>query len=91
MADFRGVYSDEQGARQALKIYGSGNLYKTLTDILGPPIKNVRLGQRGDVAMVRTPSGPAAAIVLGQKVALPTEKDGLAFQALEDAFAVWRI
>ncbi len=50
MADFRGKYDGWKSARKALKKIGQGELYDTLKDKFGKPLRGV-YAHKGDVVM----------------------------------------
>lgn len=89
-AAFRGRYTTAIGAARALKRYGAGDLESTATMMLGEPLANPLLAQRGDVVSVDTEDGPALGVCVGAKVAV-VGKTGLVQMQLRGARKAWRV
>jgi hypothetical protein len=89
-ASFRGRYATREEAYAVLAKIGGGLEY-AITQALGKPAaNNWRMAQRGDVVVVDAPTGTAAGIVVGSRVAVP-DMQGLAFLPLSAARCYWRI
>ncbi len=89
-AGFRNAYDDRDGALRALRTLGAGTLTETARTIGGPPLVSVRFARRGDVALIRSPAGPALGIVIGDRIAAAAPA-GWSFVPLDDAIMAWRI
>jgi Domain of unknown function (DUF6950) len=72
MAEYRGAYSDEEGARAALEDIGKGTLYRTLQSIFGGA-RHASTAGRGDLVYITraegSTMGPSVGICLGEKSA----------------------
>lgn len=68
--DFRGVYSDQKGAREALRKFGKGTLLKTYQDRF--PEKPISFAQRGDLIW----NGFAIGVCYGSFALFIGEPDG---------------
>ncbi|MCK5041714.1 MAG: hypothetical protein KAR62_05445 [Sphingomonadales bacterium] len=64
MADMRGKYENEEGAREVLKTLGGKTLYRTMQKIFGQAIAPA-LAHRGDVVYRRDATFPSVGICLG--------------------------
>jgi len=86
-----GTYSTRRESIAVIKSLGAESIDDIATTVmgLGNPI-NPRLGQRGDVASIKTPFGPALGICIGAKIAAPGA-DGLEFYPLTAALKFWRV
>jgi hypothetical protein len=86
--DFIGKYCSAAGSAKALLKIGAGDLATSvgarLTEI--EPYK----AQRGDVALIDTPTGDALSLVIGDKVAAMGQ-DGLVFLPLSAAKQAWKV
>jgi hypothetical protein len=91
-ADFRGRYSTALGAKRKLTQAGFSGLEDLAEKTCGPALENIFKGQRGDVALVDTPEGPALGIIdlTGRKIVL-AGPEGLSFLKLDRALKVWRV
>lgn len=89
-AAFRARYATRDEAYAVLAELGGG-VENAITQALGrSPANNWRMAQRGDVVVVDAPTGTAAGIVVGNRIAVP-EPRGLAFLPLSAARCYWRI
>ncbi len=88
-APFRGHYSTATGSVRALKKYGQGDIESTLNAIFGP-IKPRLKANRGDVALIHTPSGKALGIVFGGAVYAATE-NGLTNLPMKSVIGSWEV
>lgn len=86
--DFLGQYSSAKGSLKALCQYGQRNLSDTVSDRL--PEVDLLKAQRGDIALVDTPTGDALSLVIGNKLAAMGE-NGLVFLPLNAAKKTWRV
>ena len=68
MADLRGTYADEQGAKLALKERANGTLYRTLQKRFGQPITPA-WARRGDLVYANGAQGPSVGVCLGEQSA----------------------
>lgn len=82
MAEFRGRYSDDAGAKAALRIIGAGTLYHTMVAKFGPAVRPGAV-RRGDPVFMMIPrmideagvtvnGGPALMTCLGEMSVGPT-------------------
>jgi len=87
---FRGKYRTEGGAYRSLrKIGGVSSLEELATKYLGAPIPVFYAG-RGDVVSMKTPTGKALGIVLGDRAAFRTP-EGLCYFPREVWEKAWRV
>lgn len=86
--DFIGKYRSAAGSAKALLKIGAGDLAASV----GARLREVKVleAQRGDVALIDTPTGDALSLVVGDKVAA-MGKDGLVFLPLISAKKAWKV
>ena len=89
-AAYRGAYTDEASAREAMLRIDGGGLRAIGNRAFGPALNNVFMAQRGDVALVEIDGREAAGIVLGATVAVPGPR-GLQFAPLDSIVAAWAV
>lgn len=89
-AAYRGAYTDEASAREAMLRIDGGGLRAIGNRAFGPALNNVAMTQRGDVALVEIDGREAAGIVLGATVAVPGPR-GLQFAPLDSIVAAWAV
>lgn len=85
MSEFRGKYNSKDSSQEALETIGAGDLYKTLTRILGKSLHGA-MGQRGDVAFTEGCCG----LVLGTKAIFLTDQ-GFGMIPITNVQRVFRI
>jgi hypothetical protein len=89
MADLRGTYSDEEGARAL--IAAEGGLTVIVTVRLGEPLAARTLAQRGDVVLYDMgPYGEALGICLGAQF-VAAGADGAEQYSMRHVRTAWRI
>jgi hypothetical protein len=90
VAEFRGQYHDEDGARATMLAIAGGGLRAVWSRALGPAMNNVRMAHRGDVALVEVGGVEVTGIVAGARVACLTEA-GVAMIPAHRIVAAWRV
>lgn len=86
---FRGQYSTEQGAREALREHGGGTLYRTAVKAFGAPVPAVK-AQRGDMVYLdKKQGGPALGICVGSHSVFAS--DGVTFRPMSECKHAWRV
>ncbi len=86
MAEFRGIYNDQESAMAALQEKGAGTLYDTMKQKFGEP-KPASQARRGDVVYGVFKNGPALGICLGAEavfVGAEGSAQGLVREPLEN-------
>lgn len=76
-APFRGAYSSTEEGLQLV-----GSLKQYATECLGEP-EGIRTARRGDIAYRTTDGGETVGVVIGERVACPSD-NGLNFSVLDD-------
>lgn len=90
-AELRGTYSTALGAARVLESRGGvETIAADYCAAQGWPEVPPAFAQRGDIASVETPHGPALGVVIGSLVAHPGEL-GLVTVPLSTARKVWRV
>ena len=84
-APFRGRYRSAAGSVRALRLYGAGDLPKTLTAALGEPV-HPAFAERGDIVMMAGNAG----VCVGLK-SLFIGDAGLVAFATADAGLAWKV
>lgn len=90
VAEFRGQYDDEDGARATMLAIAGGGLRAVWYRALGPAMNNVRMARRGDVALIEIGGIEVTGIVAGSRVACLTEA-GVAMVPAHRIVAAWRV
>lgn len=90
-AGFRGKYKTARGASTALKKYGAGTLFETVTAFLGNPYKTPLLAKRGDVVGVMQAEGATLGICTGKEIALVAKIGGLIYLPITKGIYAWRV
>lgn len=90
VAEFRGQYDDEDGARATMLAIAGGGLRAVWSRALGPAMNNVRMARRGDVALVEVAGIEVTGVVAGSRVACLTEA-GVAMVPAHRIVAAWRV
>lgn len=86
--EFINAYSSEKGSIEALEAAGFDSM-ESLVDARLDQVK-VAMAQRGDVALISTPTGDALSLVLGNQLAA-MGKNGLVFLPISEAKKAWRV
>lgn len=88
-ADLRGTYST---ASQAVDIVTArGGLEAIATSVLGEPMENKLMIQRGDVALVKINGRESLTICIGSELAGPGVDFGVVLIPIMDAIKVWKV
>ena len=85
-APFRGRYRTGAGASRALRLYGSGDLPKTITAALGGPVYPSMAG-RGDIVMMSN----AAGVCVGTHSLFLVEGEGMTRIPTLTCDLAWRV
>lgn len=75
LSGFVDAWSTEDEALAVLD--ARGGLLAAVSGVLGPPMDNVALAQRGDIALVELPDMDFLALHLGDRLVAPTKDRGL--------------
>ncbi|MGQ8367144.1 DUF6950 family protein [Glaciecola sp. 1036] len=87
---YRGKYSTKRGALKALKSIGGGSIESAFTKMFGD--MDVPLSaMRGDVVLVETEQGPAAAVYLGANNVAAASEAGVIYLPFSSIQGVWHI
>jgi hypothetical protein len=84
---WRGRYRTARGAARVLRRLGWSSMREAGTALLGMPLADVRLAQRGD--LVLDPDATSFGVCLGARVAF-LAPEGLALRALTSCTLAWR-
>jgi hypothetical protein len=84
---WRGRYRTARGAARVLRRLGWTSMSVAGTALLGTPLANVRLAQRGD--LVLSPDSTSFGVCLGAQVAF-LAPEGLTLRALPSCTLAWR-
>ena len=87
--EFRGRYMDRKGSLKVLRACGEGDLQATVTRLLGEP-SDPKTARRGDLVLVRTPTGPAIAVCVGLEAVAPG-RHGLTRTPMGAWRLAWRV
>ena len=90
-ADFRGRYKSERGAKLALRKYGAGTLKDTVSKCLGPPMQNIKMAGRGDIALVNYQGSMAIGVIDGGVIYCVHDRGGLCRISFKDALCAWSV
>lgn len=86
---WRGRYKTEIGAIRMVRRLGYDDLRGMMHGLLGGPLANPRLAQRGDI-VISTDQFPAIAVVIGAQAVFPGET-GLMALPIRSAEIGWRV
>jgi hypothetical protein len=87
VALWRGRYRTARGAVRVMRRLGWSSMREAGTALLGTPLANVRLAQRGD--LVLSPDATSFGVCLGAQVAF-LAPEGLTLRALQSCTLAWR-
>ncbi|HCY99803.1 MAG: hypothetical protein A3D16_20725 [Rhodobacterales bacterium RIFCSPHIGHO2_02_FULL_62_130] len=87
-AHWRGRYRTARGAARVMRRLGWSSMRQAGTALLGVPLADVRLAQRGD--LVLSPDASSFGVCLGAQVAF-LAPEGLTLRALSSCALAWRI
>ena len=85
---WRGRYRTARGAARVMRRLGWASMSEAGTALLGTPLTDVRLAQRGD--LVLSPDTTSFGVCLGAQVAF-LAPEGLTLRALSSCALAWRI
>jgi len=83
------TWSDESEAQEVLD--RMGGLFAAVCSVLGPPIDNPLMAQRGDVALVEVSNTSFLAVHLGDRLVVPSKEQGLIEIKVSHARCVWKV
>ena len=83
------VWTTRDEAQQVLE--QMGGMYEAVCSVLGPPIENPAMYQRGDLVLVELPIGDMLMVHLGDRLVGPTEESGLISVKVGHSKCVWAI
>jgi hypothetical protein len=86
-AFWRGRYRTARGAARVLRRLGWASVQEAGADLLGMPLADVRLAQRGDLLL--DPDATSFGVCLGAQVAF-LAPEGLTLRALPSCTLAWR-
>ena len=89
--ELRGTYADALSAARVLQ--ARGGVEQITADYCATqhwPEVAPSFAQRGDIAIIPTPHGPALGVVIGARIAHPGP-EGLALRPLNEALRAWHI
>lgn len=89
MEEFTGRYETEDQAVSALRNIGAGDLYRTIRNKFGKPMKPAA-AQRGDLMLARMDGAPSLLICVGREAVGPGV-GGLVRLPVSDCKFAWRI
>jgi hypothetical protein len=85
---WRGRYRTARGAARVMRRLGWASMRQAGTALLGTPLADVRLAQRGDLAL--SPDSTSFGVCLGAQVAF-LAPEGLTLRPLTSCALAWRI
>lgn len=83
------VWTDEASADQVIQEYGG--LYEAVCMVMGPPLGNPLMAQRGDLALVQVGEMDFLALHLGDRLVAPSQGKGLVSINVRHADVVWPV
>lgn len=90
VAEYRGRYTDEAGARAIMLELAGGGLRAVWTQAFGAALNNTRFAKRGDVVLIDVNGVEATGIVVGARAACLSES-GMLLVPAHRIVAAWAV